>query len=124
VVVPKGASGADVAFTLLAAEAAIGVDGPARCAPDDAFAFVDPGGCVELGFLGVAVFLPATDPVAVADSEGAEVGALFELPRVEAALLMMGLGLVLSTVSLVIWLVRLELALAWDMVVEQEIAAE
>jgi hypothetical protein len=43
---------------------------------------------------------------------------------VEAALLMMGLGLVLSTVSLVIWLVRLELALAWDMVVEQEIAAE
>jgi hypothetical protein len=43
---------------------------------------------------------------------------------VEAALLMMGLGLVLSTVSLVIWLVCLELGLAWDMVVEQEIAAE
>jgi hypothetical protein len=54
---------------LLAAEAAIGVDGPVRCAPDNAFDYTDPGRHVELGFLGVAVFLPTTDPIAVADSE-------------------------------------------------------
>jgi hypothetical protein len=100
------------------------VDGLARCAPDDAFDFVDLGRRAELGFLGVAVFLPALDPVATADSDGAVIGALFELPRVEVALLMTGLGLVLSTVSLVIWLVRLKLALALalalDMVRKQE----
>jgi hypothetical protein len=48
----------------------------ARCAEDGAVDFTNPEGGEELGFLGVAVFLPAADPDACADSEGTFAAAL------------------------------------------------